>query len=535
MLTEEKTTPTRKPRHGSRVDVPSWFAARHNRDAPDAVLSAGILDAVGHGADAGAAPARFPSRRRVGAGRTVLKWAATHSRWRFAYPVSDVIMLSAAVSLTVNWPGDAGVRGEIVWPLLCFPWIVVVLFAVRGQYRGAMRTSLMDHVGPILATAAMGTLAVTIASVYVVQTTLEPGVAVHLWALSVALVVTGRVGLAFGLRAARRHDVLRAPTLIIGAGVVGTKIAGRLQDRPEYGLRPVGFLDSDPPPETIDSRSVPVLGTVEDLESIARSNDVTTVVLAFSTDSDDSLVSVVRRCREFGLEVLLVPRLFESYNDRTSYEPLGGLPMLVLKVTNPHGWEFAVKHGSDRVCAAIGLFLLAPLLALIAIGVKLGSPGPVFFRQPRVGRDGHAFELLKFRSMTELEPGATGFAPAAGRAPGGVEGIDRRTPLGRVLRRTSLDELPQLVNVLLGDMSLIGPRPERPEFVERFDTAIDRYGDRHRVKSGITGWAQVHGLRGQTSLPDRVEWDNYYIEHWSLALDLKILALTVPAVLHRAE
>jgi len=182
----------------------------------------------------------------------------------------------------------------------------------------------------------------------------------------------------------------------------------------------------------------------------------------------------------------------------------------------------------------VAVTVLAPLLLCIAAAVKLTSRGPVLFRQCRVGRDNQEFDLLKFRSMGP-PPDDGGFAPVAGSAPGGVEGLDRRTVVGRFLRRTSLDELPQLLNVARGEMSLVGPRPERPEFVEAFVRDITRYGERHRVKSGITGWAQVHGLRGQTSLSDRIEWDNYYIEHWSWKLDLKILALTVVAVLRPAE
>jgi lipopolysaccharide/colanic/teichoic acid biosynthesis glycosyltransferase len=174
-------------------------------------------------------------------------------------------------------------------------------------------------------------------------------------------------------------------------------------------------------------------------------------------------------------------------------------------------------------------------MAAIALAVRVSSPGPVVFRQRRVGRDGTVFDLFKFRSMRMPEPASEGFQPGADSAPGGVEGTDRRTLIGRFLRRTSLDELPQFFNVLLGDMSLVGPRPERPEFVELFETDIRRYGDRHRVKSGVTGWAQVHGLRGQTSLSDRVEWDNYYIEHWTLGLDFKILAMTMLVVLRPAE
>jgi lipopolysaccharide/colanic/teichoic acid biosynthesis glycosyltransferase len=175
--------------------------------------------------------------------------------------------------------------------------------------------------------------------------------------------------------------------------------------------------------------------------------------------------------------------------------------------------------------------------------VRLTSPGPMLFRQGRVGRDGKPFDVYKFRSM-RLSPSAQAdgdggcsveFLLAGDIAPGGVEGADRRTLIGRLLRRSSLDELPQLLNVLRGEMSIIGPRPERPEFVELFRDDVTRYGDRHRVKSGITGWAQVHGLRGQTSLAERVEWDNYYIAHWSLGLDLKILALTVLALFKASE
>ena len=175
-------------------------------------------------------------------------------------------------------------------------------------------------------------------------------------------------------------------------------------------------------------------------------------------------------------------------------------------------------------------------MAALALAVRLDSPGPILFRQRRVGLDGQEFDVLKFRTMrVGPPPTANGFRPEPGCAPGGVEGDDRRTSLGRLLRRTSLDELPQLLNILRGEMSLVGPRPERPEFVAEFEREIPRYGDRLRVRCGLTGWAQVHGLRGQTSLEDRVEWDNFYIEHWSLWLDVKILVMTVAALFRPAE
>ena len=176
--------------------------------------------------------------------------------------------------------------------------------------------------------------------------------------------------------------------------------------------------------------------------------------------------------------------------------------------------------------------MLAPVMAAIAIGVRLGSPGPVLFRQSRVGRDGQVFDVLKFRTMRVTDDARdSGFELLDGCAPGGVEGVDRRTRFGALLRATSLDEIPQFINVLRGEMSIVGPRPERPEFAARFSAEIDRYDDRLRVKSGITGWAQVNGLRGQTSIADRVEWDNHYIRNWSLGFDLKIMMLTVAEVL----
>jgi exopolysaccharide biosynthesis polyprenyl glycosylphosphotransferase len=260
---------------------------------------------------------------------------------------------------------------------------------------------------------------------------------------------------------------------------------------------------------------------------------------------------LIQRCQELGIEVSVVPRMFDTINNRVGYDTVGGLPLMSFTTVDPRGLQFALKHAFDRVFALVLLVLLAPLMLLAAIAVALSSPGPMFFRQRRVGRDGKVFDFYKFRSMRvparrtllgddevapdDDEAGALQFLLGGDTAPGGVEGDDRRTTVGRFLRRTSLDELPQLLNVLRGDMSLIGPRPERPEFVKLFRQDVVRYGDRHRVKSGITGWAQVHGLRGQTSLAERVEWDNYYIANWSLGLDVKILALTLSALFRNAE
>jgi lipopolysaccharide/colanic/teichoic acid biosynthesis glycosyltransferase len=213
-------------------------------------------------------------------------------------------------------------------------------------------------------------------------------------------------------------------------------------------------------------------------------------------------------------------------NVHVAVDHLGGLPLLGLRWINPKGWQFAIKHAIDRIGAGVLLLALLPLLLTVAALVRLSSRGPTLFRQRRVGRDGREFEMLKFRTMRlterdEGEPMLVALPPDLG--PGGVEGSDRRTWIGSFMRRTSLD------------MSLVGPRPERPHYAELFGSQVARYTDRHRVKSGITGWAQVNGLRGRTSLSDRVEWDNYYIENWSLSLDLKIVLMTLAAPFYRAE
>jgi exopolysaccharide biosynthesis polyprenyl glycosylphosphotransferase len=327
--------------------------------------------------------------------------------------------------------------------------------------------------------------------------------------------------------------------------VVGAQVARRLESHPEYGLVPIGFLDEDPRSVAeVGGRDVAVLGTVEDLEATVKRTGVKHLIVAFSSVADARVSRLIQLCQELGVDVSVVPRMFDTINHRVGYDTVGGLPLMSFAAVDPKGLQFALKHALDRVLALLLLIVLSPLILAAAVAVRLSSPGPALFSQRRVGRDGKVFNFYKFRSM-RVRPGqadgvdedvtALDFLLGGDTAPGGVEGEDRRTGVGRFLRGTSLDELPQLINVLRGEMSLVGPRPERPEFVELFRQDILRYGDRHRVRSGITGWAQVHGLRGQTSLAERVEWDNYYIAHWSLGLDLKILALTIIALFRKAE
>jgi exopolysaccharide biosynthesis polyprenyl glycosylphosphotransferase len=463
--------------------------------------------------------------------------------WNVVVPVVDFVMLCAAVALALGGARAAVHASATSAPLLALPVLTMVALYLRGLYRTRLRALILDGLAP--AVSAVSVAAMAVAAIGLLANGQIPAQSawVEAWLLALATLGVGRATLALAQRWARSRRLVGRPVLIVGAGMVGAQVARRLEDHPEYGLYPAGFLDSDPRPlAEVGGREVPVLGTAEDLDEVVRRTGTRNLIVAFSSVADAHVSRLIQRCQELGVEVSVVPRMFDTINNRVGYDTVGGLPLLSFTAVNPKGVQFALKHAFDWLFAAVLLLLLAPVLACTALAVRLTSPGPILFRQRRVGRDGTLFDLYKFRSMrvghSEQEPSEDDERAALlgwDTAPGGVEGEDRRTPIGRFLRRASLDELPQLFNVLRGEMSVIGPRPERPEFVELFRQDVARYGDRHRVKSGITGWAQVHGLRGQTSLAERVEWDNYYIAHWSLALDLKILALTLGALLHNAE
>jgi exopolysaccharide biosynthesis polyprenyl glycosylphosphotransferase len=487
-----------------------------------------------------------PQPRTLSGGtfRGPLQWALEGSGWRVLRPAVDFAFLCVALLLALGAHRTLH-PGSTRAPLLALPLVVMLLFYLRGLYRTRLRALVLDGVVPVVSAISIGAMAVAVLGVFVNGHAPRQSEIVRVWGFALVAVGLGRIVLSFLQRWARARRLVGKPVLIMGAGVVGAQVARRLETHPEYGLAPVGFLDEDPRSiAEVGGRDLPVLGTVEDLDETVERTGVRNLIVAFSSVADERVSRLIQRCQELGIEVSVVPRMFDTINNRVGYDTVGGLPLMSFTTVDPRGLQFAIKHGLDRVLALLFLVLLSPVILLSALAVRLSSSGPVLFRQRRVGRDGKAFDLYKFRSMRmqdgHVDPGDDDAGPlehllGGDTAPGGVEGDDRRTVVGRFLRRTSFDELPQLLNVLKGEMSLIGPRPERPEFVELFNQDIVRYDDRHRVKSGITGWAQVHGLRGQTSLAERVEWDNYYIANWSLGLDVKILALTFVALLRSAE
>lgn len=459
--------------------------------------------------------------------------------------VVDALYAAIAVLLAHWWiPGELEQERNIALYSWIFVPVVVFALATRSLYRQKLNDGFLDDFEPVetsIAVAALATLTIMLLLVprfeagdVVVPYVRPSEIVLRIWVCAAILIPAVRLLRSLINRWLRRKFHVGVPALIVGSGPIAHQLISRMRQVPDYGLWPAGMLD-DVRPTDAEESGVPYLGTTGNLESAARYCRAEQLLIAPSTLSDEQLARTAHQGQQLGMRVHVVPRLMDAVGSGTRIEHLGGIPLMVLARVDPKGWQFAVKHVLDRAAALVGLVLVSPLLIVLMLAVRLSSPGPIFFGQERIGRDGKVFRCLKFRTMRLQDPAEAGFELETGAAPGGVEGDDRRTRIGKIMRKASLDELPQLFNVLRGEMSLVGPRPERPEFVELFEMHVRRYGERHRVKAGVTGWAQVHGLRGQTSIADRAEWDNYYIDNWSLHLDFKILVLTLLAVLRPVE
>jgi exopolysaccharide biosynthesis polyprenyl glycosylphosphotransferase len=408
------------------------------------------------------------------------------------------------------------------WKILVVLILILVLFNAGGLYRPRLSLSVLDDIPDILGRSlAAGALAMVLGGLNDGRAGLARLVTCALFGV---FAILGRT-VAYGLiREVRRRGRLRQRALILGAGSVSGTLAHNLESHPEYGLIVKGMLDDDPLLGE-DDRPVPLLGGYEALTDAVLEHRVDLVIVTFGSLRESQIVPLLRACDRLVCEILFVPRLFEVHTVTRDTEVLWGMPVVRLRRAPFRTRAWSAKRVSDVVLSGLLLLVLAPVLAACTVASRCET-GCVLFRQTRVGLDGQPFTLLKFCSLR----------PAGDEASTRWNiGEDER--LGRVgsfLRRTSLDELPQLWNVLRGDMSLVGPRPERPYFVDEFTRQFPWYMARHRVPVGLTGWAQVHGLRGDTSIPDRARFDNFYIENWSMWGDIKILLRTALQVVSAA-
>jgi exopolysaccharide biosynthesis polyprenyl glycosylphosphotransferase len=337
---------------------------------------------------------------------------------------------------------------------------------------------------------------------------------------AIAVIVTRMATFAL-LRATRSHSRKSDGALIIGAEGRGSQVANALLHNRACGITPVGFVDcSDARPGS----PLPVVADLAHLDQVIERLGVKHVIVVDPTDGDATVSTCLWHCQARDIEVWAVPALFAQGANPCAWatDDLWTIPFQHLRRPGQHTAARLVKRAFDFAVAGFMLVLTAPILAVVAVAVRLTSRGPIFFRQRRIGQNGREFELLKFRTMTVNGDSDTKWS---------VDNDRRMTPIGDFLRRTSIDELPQVFNVLRGDMSLVGPRPERPYFHASFSETVAQYPDRLRAPVGITGWAQIHGLRGDTSIAERIRFDNFYIEHWSLWLDVVIMVRTVSALL----
>jgi exopolysaccharide biosynthesis polyprenyl glycosylphosphotransferase len=334
------------------------------------------------------------------------------------------------------------------------------------------------------------------------------------WVLAILFLTAGRGTVSLLGNRLRARGVGQRRLLIVGEHDPASLIVDRVRSHPELGYELVGLL-------TRSGTEEDVLGSFDDLESVVREKTVDEVIFALNGTSHQTVLELIGQCEDLNVSLKVFPDVFQLLTEgEANVSDLQGVPLLEVRDVSLRGWNRALKRAFDVVFSAAVLVLFSPLMLLIALLIKLTSPGPVFYIQERVGIDGRPFLIYKFRTMYVGAEEDTGPVWAKPNDP-------RRTPLGRILRRFSLDELPQFINVLLGEMSVVGPRPERPYFVEQFRQQIPKYMRRHREKAGITGWAQVNGLRGDTSIEERTKYDLYYVEHWSLIFDLKIILKTI--------
>jgi len=445
----------------------------------------------------------------------------------FMVALAVVDMLSVWVGYYVGWWITARDPKNIIGPFFEFaplPTIttVALLFTFFWQ-RMYQRRRPVSHLDEFLKIVQFTTFAflVTVATVALTLRGFDyhRQMLVIAWGATILVLTVGRAIHAQVQWQVQARGIGDDRVLVIGAGEVGQMLLQRIKHNPKLGYQIVGVVDNGRSERRGNPLDAPILGTFADIPRIIDKYSIDEVFVGLPESSHGELVNIISLCEREKVGIRVFPDVFQIMASGVSIDDLGGLPLLTIRDVALQGWKLTLKRWLDVFGSGFGLVFLSPFMLLAAILVKLDSPGPVFYTQERMGLDARPFKIIKFRTMRmDAEEGGPGWT---------TPDDPRKTKLGSLLRRFNIDELPQLINVLLGDMSLVGPRPERPVYVEQFRQSIPRYMDRHREKAGLTGWAQVNGMRGDTSIAERTKYDLWYIENWSVWLDIKIILRTL--------
>jgi len=426
----------------------------------------------------------------------------------------------------IPWPEQAQNMGQFAnyaGLVLTHVVSVLVVFAFSRLYRVARTTSRIDEFYSVFKATTVSTLmGVALSSLLFKNSALEMdysrGMVLYGWGISIVAITVGRIAHADIRLRLRRRGWGCDRLLIVGTGDVGRMVHQKIQSNPGLGYAVAGFVTTDGSNDDAPL-GAEILGHAGELAPLIDEHDVDEVIIALPNATHQDILMLLSECERGQVTIKVFPDLFQIMASPVGIGDLGGLPLVTVRDIALRGWRRLAKRLMDVVGAAFGLVVLSPLMLFVAVLIKLDSRGPVFYVQERMGLDAKPFKILKFRSMRKnAEASGPGWT---------VEDDPRITRLGRIIRRINVDELPQLINVLLGQMSLVGPRPERPVYVNQFRRSIPRYMDRHWEKAGLTGWAQVNGLRGNTSIAERTKYDLWYVENWSLLLDVKILLRTI--------
>ncbi len=450
------------------------------------------------------------------------------------------LLLLDAVAITLAYLLAYQLRAAIAFPsepqglesILTYGRVILVqviciqtVFYLHRLYHGTRNIGRVDRAYAVFGAVSVGALlSIAFSTLLFKNTVFEVDysrtIVVYAWVMTIVLVLLGRGIHSSVLELLRGQGLGLHRLLVLGTGDAAEVVIQKVNWSPRLGYQLVGLVGGSEAPSHV--LGAPVLGHSDDLYELVDVHAIDEVIIARPDATREELLGLIARCQRGRVSVKVIPDVYEIMAGEVSVDDLGGLPLLTVRDIALRGWHMSLKRIVDLILSTAGMILLSPLMIMVAAFIKLGSDGPAFFFQDRVGLDGKAFKIFKFRSM---------HTDASVERQWTVAEDSRRTGLGRFIRRFSIDELPQLINVVVGDMSLVGPRPEQPQFVEHFQEHIPRYMERHREKAGITGWAQVNGLRGDTSIEDRTRYDLWYVENWSLWLDFKIILRTVFQVL----